>query len=119
MLPRAYRLTRSEQFRATIKNGRRAGGRLLVTHWAADDVDGLQVGFVVSRAVGGSVVRNRVKRRLRELCADRIQAGLTGLPQKGLPETGSLVVRALPGAGRADSASLGRELDSCLGRVLA
>ena len=31
-----------------------------------------RAGFVVSRAVGGAVVRNQVKRRLRALLADRL-----------------------------------------------
>jgi len=48
-----------------------------------------QVGFVVSKAVGGAVVRNRVKRRLRELSRPLVMA---------MPQRWSVVVRALPTA---------------------
>jgi ribonuclease P protein component len=71
-----------------------------------------RVGFVVSKNVGGAVVRNRVKRRLRALTA-----GL--LPT--LPAGTDLVVRAQPSAAESTSAELGLELDrlvrSVLGRV--
>ncbi|GAB2593673.1 hypothetical protein GCM10009593_38000 [Microlunatus antarcticus] len=48
------------------------------------------MGFVVSKAVGGAVVRNRVKRRLRHLVAAQLVGSPTGL---------DVVVRALPAAG--------------------
>ena len=48
-----------------------------------------RVGFVVSKAVGNAVTRNRVKRRLRHLVA-------AALPT--LPGGVELVVRALPAA---------------------
>jgi len=58
------------------------------------------VGFVVSRAVGNAVTRNRVKRRLRHLAAKRIPTTPTGT---------DLVVRALP-----RSATAPAELDADL-----
>ena len=67
-----------------------------------------RVGFVVGRAVGGSVVRHRTVRRLRHLVRDR-------LPQ--LPPGSMTVVRALPPAAAADSATLGRDLDATLDRL--
>ena len=62
-------------------------------------------GFVVSKAVGGSVVRHRVTRRLRHLVAPRLA---------DLPATARLVVRALPPAATASSAELAADLDSGL-----
>lgn len=62
-------------------------------------------GFVVSKAVGGAVVRNRVKRRLRHLVAARLVR---------LPGGARLVVRALPPAAEASYAGLGRDLDRAL-----
>jgi len=67
------------------------------------------VGFVVSKAVGNSVHRNLVKRRLRGSMAGRIDRVPTG---------SSVVVRALPAAAAASFADLERDLDSCLARVL-
>jgi ribonuclease P protein component len=64
-----------------------------------------RVGFVVSKAVGNAVVRNRTKRRLRASVATR----LTGIPA-GL----DLVVRANPAAAEATWG----ELDVAVGRQL-
>ncbi len=67
-----------------------------------------RVGFVVGRAVGASVVRHRVTRRLRALTAARLDR---------LPVGSGLVVRALPGAAAATSAELGADLDAALDRL--
>lgn len=56
----------------------------------------------MSKAVGGAVVRNRVKRRLRHLSRPLVEA-TTGL---------QVVVRALPPAAAASSEALARDLDS-------
>ncbi len=60
---------------------------------------------MVSKAVGGSVVRHRVTRRLRHLVAPRLEA---------LPEGALLVVRAFPPAATATSAELAEDLDAGL-----
>jgi ribonuclease P protein component len=68
-----------------------------------------RVGFVVSKAVGNAVVRNRVKRVLRALMSTRV-------PQ--LPDGIDIVVRAnadLPGSPRA---LLVQDLDRLLSTVL-
>ena len=62
-------------------------------------------GLIVSRAVGNSVVRHRVARRLRAQMADRI-------PQ--LAPGSRTVVRALPPAAQASSAQLGADLGHAL-----
>jgi ribonuclease P protein component len=119
VLPAAARLTSGESFRRCIRAGRRAGSRSLVLHLAVDPAVGpavergpTQVGFVVSRAVGGAVVRNRVRRRLRHLVRDR-------LPElSGLPGGAVLVVRALPAAAEASYDELRGDLARCLERVL-
>lgn len=64
-----------------------------------------RAGLVVSRAVGGSVVRHRVARRLRHLLAPRLSA---------LPSGARVVVRALPPSATADSTELGHDLDAGL-----
>ncbi|GAB2490481.1 ribonuclease P protein component [Promicromonospora xylanilytica] len=69
-----------------------------------------QVGFVVSKAVGNSVQRNLVKRRLRAAAAEQLST---------LPSAARAVVRALPPASSATFADLERDLDSCLRRAVA
>lgn len=68
-----------------------------------------RVGFVVSKAVGNAVMRNRVKRRLRHLCRE--------LPQ-ALPASGVVVVRALPASAGASYDDLRRDLIRCLRKVV-
>ncbi|MQA04344.1 MAG: ribonuclease P protein component [Streptosporangiales bacterium] len=111
MLPACARMRRRRDFDATVRRGRRTGRALLVAHLgdAADDLRSPQVGFVVSRAVGNAPTRNLVRRRLRHLTSDRLDA---------LPENARLVVRAKPPAARAGFDELGTELDVLLGRLL-
>jgi ribonuclease P protein component len=117
VLPATARLTRSEDFRQVTKQGRRAGGPRLVVHAVAvarPDSDVVQtnpsprVGFVVSKAVGNSVVRHRVARRLRHVVRDRLGT---------LPAGSSLIVRALPPAAEASSAEFRQDLDAALRRL--
>jgi ribonuclease P protein component len=76
--PRAARLLRHSDFERVYKQGRRHFcGSLTVFYLprgiaqsssagSTTSVSGLRVGFTVSRALGGAVERNRMKRRLRE-----------------------------------------------------
>ena len=89
MLPRTARLHESADFRRVTRSGIRAGRPTLVVHAAPGTAPTTRVGFVVSKAVGGAVLRNRVKRRLRHLAAAALPA---------TPVGGDVVVRALPGA---------------------
>ncbi len=88
----------------------------MVVHLLAPEVErahaGLpaapRVGFVVSKAVGPAVTRNKVARRLRHLARVRTAS---------LPPHGMLVVRALPPAAHASYDELARELDRCLAKL--
>ena len=120
MLPSEHRLRRREDFATAVRRGRRAGRPLLVVHLfrgtratdpheAGGPVSPARAGFVVSKAVGGAVVRNLVKRRLRHLIRDRLVL---------LPPGSLVVVRALPGAGEAGHEELARDLDTAMRRLL-
>ncbi len=108
MLPASARMNRREEFTAVVRRGRRAGRHLLVVHALSTASGSPRVGFVVSRAVGGSVVRHRVVRRLRHLLRPRLS---------GLPFGTRLVVRALPDAASASSMELAVDLDGALRRL--
>lgn len=109
MLAAAHRLRASAEFTETVRRGRRAGRPLLSVHLLVT-ADGAapRVGLVVSKGVGGSVVRHRVSRRLRHLLRARVA---------GLPAGARLVVRAAPSAATASSAALAQDLDAALLRV--
>ncbi|MDN4172275.1 ribonuclease P protein component [Nocardioides sp. SOB77] len=110
MLPPAHRLVDADSFRAATRAGERAGSRTLVVHlWTPGDGDRPpRVGFVVSKAVGDAVTRNRVKRRLRHLAREHVSS---------LPGSAVLVVRALPAAAEASYGALGEDLARGLARV--
>jgi len=103
-------MRRPQQFRLVTREGQRAGGRTVSAHLlVVPDGESVKVGFIVSRAVGSAVVRNRVKRRLREL----VRARLADLPDGCL-----LVVRAHPVAADSRQADLAADLDLVLRRLL-
>jgi ribonuclease P protein component len=117
VLPASHRLSSGADLRRVARRGRRSGSSTLVVHLLPVDQDegaatpsATRVGFVVSRAVGNSVLRHRVQRRLRHLCRDRVD---------GLPTGTELVVRALAPAAHASYQELGTDLDRCLERALA
>jgi ribonuclease P protein component len=65
--PRSMRLLRHADFERVYQRGRRHfSAYMTVFYLRRDDVSGARVGYTVSRALGGAVDRNRMKRRLRE-----------------------------------------------------
>ena len=112
MLPAQARMRRRAEFTMAVRGGSRAGRRLLTGHLLvrADCPDEpARVGFVVSRAVGGAVTRNAVRRRLRHLARGYLDS---------LPGGSLLVVRANPQAAAARQADLAAELDLVMGTLL-
>ena len=69
MLPTRHRMRTSAQFTTTVRSGARSGRRNIVVSVRMHTGEPSRVGFVVSKAVGNAVTRNKVKRRLRELSA--------------------------------------------------
>jgi ribonuclease P protein component len=130
VLAAAQRLRRSSDFAAAVRGGRRVGRGAVVVHLTLPEQTGqpattspeparssgavtsapTRAGFVVSKAVGNAVVRNKVRRRLRHLVRERLAE---------LPAGGTLVVRALPAAAEASYARLGADLDAALAAARA
>jgi len=63
-------LTKREQFTNVYDNGASWVDRLVVLKILRNGKDISRYGFSISSRVGGAVVRNRVKRRLREILRD-------------------------------------------------
>jgi ribonuclease P protein component len=65
---RRYRLSRSRDFDAVYRQGKSVSTRFLVLYWfpREDGGDEPRLGLAVPKTSGSAVVRNRVKRQLRE-----------------------------------------------------
>lgn len=64
--PRQSRLTKRAEYLRAFREGDRRVGRAFICYVARRNTPGKKLGCVVSRRVGSAVVRNRVKRYLRE-----------------------------------------------------
>jgi len=113
VLPARHRLTRSTDVSAALRgargrHGARTGSRLLSLHVLRVDARADQpprVGFVVSKAVGNAVVRNRTKRVLRALMAARVEQLAPGTTSWCAPT---------PPAAQATTSDLAGDLDRLL-----
>jgi ribonuclease P protein component len=65
--PHNVRIVRSSEYRALYKAGKKIHSERFVLFCRANNFGHLRLGITVSRKVGGAVVRNRVKRILREV----------------------------------------------------
>ena len=68
-LPKERRLRRREEFRRVLRDGNRVRDDLLsITALNSGNPEAeARYGFAVPKRVGGAVIRNRIKRRLREI----------------------------------------------------
>jgi len=65
--PKSVRILRPQEFRQAYDQGQKHGCPLFVVFYRQrGDLEGPRFGFTTPRAIGKSVVRNRIKRRLRE-----------------------------------------------------
>jgi ribonuclease P protein component len=111
MLPPADRLRAARQFQQVFAGGQSfadGGAGLVVVHVLKAPEAPRQIGFSVGKKVGNAVVRNQVKRRLREAARAR-------LPQ--LPQGFSAVVVARSKAAGVDQSRLAAALDAALTRA--
>ncbi len=102
MLARANRLVSADDYRNTVRRGRRsASGHTVVYVVHKAEASGSRFGFIVSKAVGNAVTRNLIRRRLKSVCRELVPAA---------SPTADVVIRALPGVDQADWVDLRQEL---------
>jgi ribonuclease P protein component len=97
---------RSADYVKAYRQGRRRGGSLVTLHFVPNERAAVRVGVTVSRKVGNSVVRHRVKRRLLE--AFRRWPGRAELAAL------DVVIHVRPEAASASYAALRQELERLL-----
>lgn len=110
MLARPNRLTRGVDYRQVVRRGTRCGGpRLITSVLPTAREGGPRFGFIISKQVGTAVVRNTVRRRLKAVCAEFLEA---------VPEGTDVVIRALPASADADFAALRSDVARCISRLV-
>ena len=103
-LRREQRVRRRGDYLRAYRRGRRRSGTLVNLHFVANDDAQARLGVTVSRKVGNSVVRHRVKRRIVEIFRrSPARAALAGW---------DLVVHVKPAAAEAGFAALRHEIDA-------
>ena len=96
-------LTGKDQFELVYEKGRSWAAREIVIKALPSGLDATRYGLTVSRRVGKAVVRNKIKRRLREI-----------LRQMNLPPGWDIIIIVRNPAARADFTTLGRSVGKLL-----
>lgn len=110
MLPRAHRLASGDDIRTVVRRGRKLSSSCTVTYRIAGRADGpARFAVIVSKQVGGAVVRNRVRRRIQAACA---------LAVNDVPPGDLIVVRALPASSEASWDTLRSEIGNGVRRAV-
>ena len=114
-MKRANRLSRSRDFDAVYRHGRSVSTRFLVLYWfGQEEPTEPRFGLSVPRAVGNAVVRNKIKRQLREIWRARLDR---------LPANSDFVLVARPGLAEAAEAQgfdwLSERVDEVLTKAAA
>jgi ribonuclease P protein component len=99
-------LTRSEQYALVYEKGNSWASELVVMKALPNQLERSRYGFSVGKRLGGAVVRNRVKRRMREI--------MRALP---LEAGWDIILIARPKAAAADFAGLEKTVRGLLSRA--
>lgn len=112
--PKSARLRQSQEFRSTLNRGMKTVCPHMVLFASPrKDDSGTRLGLVVSKKVGESVTRNRVKRQLREAYRHL----RTDIDQEAALKNLDLVVVARGTAADASSDEMAGALRHCLKRL--
>jgi ribonuclease P protein component len=101
------RLRRRTDYLRCYRTGRRRHGSLATVHFIPNQLGHPRLGITASRKVGKAVVRQRIKRRIREI--------YRRWPDRGMLPALDLVIHLKPESGKSDFPSLRAELLRLLG----
>ena len=111
MLPKINRLTSSKDFQNITKTGVRVYSDAAVVYALANPTSqkNAQVGFIVSKLVGNSVVRHKVSRHIRNVVKDLLET---------IPGNIQIVIRALPAITEKDFIELNKILTESINKSI-
>jgi ribonuclease P protein component len=99
-------LRRRNEFQAVYRQGVKVSGRFVVVFGLLREVGECRFGITATRRLGGAVVRNRARRRIRELFRHHSE------PLAALPI--DVVVNARDGCGAAPWPDLSTDFERCV-----
>jgi len=105
--PAELRLRRRSEFDAAYRAGKRVSSSYFTAFLRANDLPVSRFGFSIKKALGGAVVRNRIRRRLRELVR---------CYRKEIPTGWDIVIHPKGSVGKAPFPKLADELVRLLSR---
>src|SRR5205085_1862575 len=117
-MQRRHRLSRSRDFDTVYRHGRSVSTRFLTLYWfgRAEEPGDPRLGLAVPKAAGNAVVRNRIKRQLREIWRSKLDAA-------AIPVHSDYVLVVRPGLPEAAEARghewLVERVDEVLGKAAA
>jgi len=99
--PREARLVRRGEFDAVYRSGKRISSSHFTVFVRSNDLSASRFGFSIKKALGGAVVRNRIRRRVREIVRCHRQE---------IPAGWDIVIHPKSSVGKAPFAALTEDL---------
>ncbi len=115
VLTKTHRVRSGADFKTTVRRGRRVTSDHAVIYVVGDSTVGeslsppTRFGFIVSKAVGGAVVRNLMRRRLRSAARELLATCDRG---------NTVVVRMLPGSAALSWGALSFEISAAVAKAV-
>jgi ribonuclease P protein component len=104
------RLRRESEYRRCYRQGRRRHGALVSLYFVDNPDSRTRFGFTVGRKVGTAVVRQRLKRRAREI--------IRRWPKRRLLPAKDIVIHLKPAAAKSEFQDLQQELQRLLNSLM-
>lgn len=67
-MEKKHRIRKNMEFKQVYKTGKSYGNRNLVLYISKNKLEHTRIGFTVTKKIGNAVVRNRVRRMMKEIC---------------------------------------------------
>lgn len=99
--PREARLVRRAEFDAVYRAGKRRSSSHFTVFFRANQLPVSRFGFSIKKALGGAVLRNRIRRRVREIVRCH---------RSEIPVGWDIVIHPKSSVGRAEFAGLTADL---------
>jgi ribonuclease P protein component len=67
-MEKKHRIRKDMEFKKVYKVGRNYWNRNLVLYVSKNKLDNTRIGFTLTKKIGNAVTRNRVRRKMKEIC---------------------------------------------------